>query len=160
VKDVSEFTGFPEMLDGRVKTLHPRVHAGILSVRDNPAHVATMNEHGLGYIDLVCVNLYPSCRPCPSPTPWTTPSRTSTSAARPWCGPRPRTISTWPSSPTRPTTPALVEEMKANGGALGDATRFNLAKKAFTHTAQYDGHISNYLTSLNAEGGKDRSAKS
>jgi phosphoribosylaminoimidazolecarboxamide formyltransferase/IMP cyclohydrolase len=59
VKDVSEFTGFPEMLDGRVKTLHPRVHAGILSVRDNPAHAATMAEHGLGYIDLVCVNLYP-----------------------------------------------------------------------------------------------------
>ncbi|MBM4189771.1 MAG: bifunctional phosphoribosylaminoimidazolecarboxamide formyltransferase/IMP cyclohydrolase, partial [Betaproteobacteria bacterium] len=59
VKDVSEFTGFPEMLDGRVKTLHPKVHAGILSVRDNAEHVATMNAHGLGYIDLVCVNLYP-----------------------------------------------------------------------------------------------------
>src|SRR3989339_1612595 len=59
VQDVSEFTGFPEMLDGRVKTLHPKVHAGILSVRDNPAHVETMNAHGLGYIDLVCVNLYP-----------------------------------------------------------------------------------------------------
>ena len=50
VQDVAEFTGFPEMLDGRVKTLHPKVHAGILAVRDNPAHVATMNEHGLGYM--------------------------------------------------------------------------------------------------------------
>ncbi|RKX44356.1 MAG: bifunctional phosphoribosylaminoimidazolecarboxamide formyltransferase/inosine monophosphate cyclohydrolase, partial [Verrucomicrobia bacterium] len=59
VKDVSEFTGFPEMLDGRVKTLTPQVHAGILYMRDNPEHVKTMEEFELGQIDLVCVNLYP-----------------------------------------------------------------------------------------------------
>ena len=59
VADISEFTGFPEMLDGRVKTLHPKVHAGLLHLRDNPQHVATMQEHGLEAIDLVCVNLYP-----------------------------------------------------------------------------------------------------
>ena len=59
VKDVSEFTGFPEMLDGRVKTLTPQVHAGLLFMRDNAEHVATMKEHGLSQIDLVCVNLYP-----------------------------------------------------------------------------------------------------
>lgn len=59
VKDISEFTGFPEMLDGRVKTLHPRVHAGLLYVRGNAEHEATMQEHGLSAIDLVCVNLYP-----------------------------------------------------------------------------------------------------
>jgi len=59
VIDVSEYTGFPEMLDGRVKTLHPKVHGGILARRDLPEHVATMKEHGMGYIDLVCVNLYP-----------------------------------------------------------------------------------------------------
>src|SRR5205085_12090227 len=59
VRDVSDVTGFPEMLDGRVKTLHPRVHGGILAVRDNPQHMATARQHGIGLIDLVVCNLYP-----------------------------------------------------------------------------------------------------
>src|SRR5262252_3256874 len=59
VRDISDVTGFPEILDGRVKTLHPRVHAGILAIRDNPQHQAVMTDQGLGYIDLVVVNLYP-----------------------------------------------------------------------------------------------------
>ena len=59
VKDVSEFTGFPEMLDGRVKTLHPKVHGGLLGIRSNPEHQAKMQEHGIEPIDLVVVNLYP-----------------------------------------------------------------------------------------------------
>ena len=59
VRDVSDLTGFPEMMDGRVKTLHPMVHGGLLAVRDNAAHTAAMDEHGIGAIDLVVVNLYP-----------------------------------------------------------------------------------------------------
>ncbi len=59
VKDVSEVTGFPEMMDGRVKTLHPMVHGGLLALRDDEGHVASMNEHGIGAIDLLVVNLYP-----------------------------------------------------------------------------------------------------
>src|SRR5512136_1677918 len=59
VKDISEYTGFPEMLDGRVKTLHPKVHGGLLGVRDNPAHAQKMKEQGIKPIDLVVVNLYP-----------------------------------------------------------------------------------------------------
>src|SRR5437763_2692256 len=59
VRDVSDLTGFPEMLDGRVKTLHPKVHGGLLGVRDNPEHLAAMTEHGIEPIDLVCINLYP-----------------------------------------------------------------------------------------------------
>src|SRR3954462_2125522 len=59
VRDISDLTGFPEMMDGRVKTLHPKVHGGLLAVRDNPEHVAAMTEHGIGPIDLVVVNLYP-----------------------------------------------------------------------------------------------------
>jgi len=59
VRDVSELTGFPEMMDGRVKTLHPMVHGGVLAVRDDADHVAAMEAHGIGAIDLVCVNLYP-----------------------------------------------------------------------------------------------------
>src|SRR5215510_15132881 len=59
VRDISEVTGFPEMMDGRVKTLHPRVHGGLLAIRDNPEHVAAMQQHGIEPIDLVVVNLYP-----------------------------------------------------------------------------------------------------
>src|SRR5579871_4330696 len=59
VKDISDLTGFPEMMDGRVKTLHPKVHGGLLAVRDNPEHLAAMAEHAIGAIDLVIVNLYP-----------------------------------------------------------------------------------------------------
>ena len=59
VRDVSDVTGFPEMMDGRVKTLHPMVHGGLLALRDNDAHVAAMTEHGIGEIDLLVVNLYP-----------------------------------------------------------------------------------------------------
>ena len=156
VKDVSEFTGFPEMLDGRVKTLHPKVHAGILAVRDNDAHVETMNEHGLGYIDLVCVNLYPFVQTVSKPHTLDDaienidiggPAMVRSSAKNY----KHVAIVTDPADYA-----ALTEEMGANNGGLSDATRFNLAKKAFTHTAQYDGHISNYLTSLNAEGGKDQ----
>ena len=62
VRDVSELTGFPEMMDGRVKTLHPKVHGGLLAVRDDPAHAAAMAEHAIGAIDLVVVNLYPFAR--------------------------------------------------------------------------------------------------
>src|SRR3546814_7894611 len=59
VKDVSDLTGFPEMMDGRVKTLHPKVHGGLLAVRDDADHKAAMEAHGIGAIDLLCVNLYP-----------------------------------------------------------------------------------------------------
>jgi phosphoribosylaminoimidazolecarboxamide formyltransferase / IMP cyclohydrolase len=59
IVDISEYTGFPEMLDGRVKTLHPKVHGGLLGIRDNPEHVKKMNEYGIKEIDMVVVNLYP-----------------------------------------------------------------------------------------------------
>src|SRR6185369_707105 len=59
VRDVSDLTGFPEMMDGRIKTLHPRIHGGLLSIRDNPDHQSAMREHGIEPIDMVVVNLYP-----------------------------------------------------------------------------------------------------
>src|SRR4051794_36530122 len=59
VTDVADVTGFPEMMDGRVKTLHPKIHGGLLALRDNPEHAAAMREHGIKPIDLVCINLYP-----------------------------------------------------------------------------------------------------
>ena len=155
VIDVSEYTGFPEMLDGRVKTLHPKVHGGILARRDLPEHVATMASHNMPTIDLVCVNLYPFVATVSKPHTLDDaienidiggPAMMRSSAKNY----RFVAIVTDPAD-----YPALVAEMQANGGALTDATRFNLAKKAFTHTAQYDGAISNYLTALNANGERE-----
>jgi len=154
VIDVSEYTGFPEMLDGRVKTLHPKVHGGILARRDLPEHVATMSEHGMPYIDLVCVNLYPFVATVSKPHILDDaienidiggPAMVRSSAKNY----RFVAIVTDPAD-----YPALVAEMQANGGALTDATRFGLAKKAFSHTAEYDSAISNYLTALNDAGKK------
>lgn len=149
VIDVSEYTGFPEMLDGRVKTLHPKVHGGILARRDLAEHVATMEAHGMGYIDLVCVNLYPFVATVAKPHTLDDaienidiggPAMVRSSAKNY----RHVAIVTDPAD-----YPLLVTEMQAHGGTLTDATRFALAKKAFSHTAEYDGAISNYLTALN-----------
>jgi len=155
VTDVADYTGFPEMLDGRVKTLHPKVHGGILARRDLPEHVATMAAHGMPYIDLVCVNLYPFVATVSKPHTLDDaienidiggPAMVRSSAKNY----RHVAIVTDPAD-----YPALVSEMQANGGALTDVTRFRLAKKAFTHTAQYDGAISNYLTALNENGERE-----
>jgi len=149
VIDVSEYTGFPEMLDGRVKTLHPKVHGGILARRDLPEHVATMTSLDMPTIDLVCVNLYPFVATVSKPHTLDDaienidiggPAMVRSSAKNY----RFVAIVTDPAD-----YPALVTEMQAHGGALTDATRFKLAKKAFSHTAEYDGAISNYLTALN-----------
>ena len=156
VMDVSDYTGFPEMLDGRVKTLHPKVHGGILGRRDLPEHVATMNEHGIGNIDLVCVNLYPFRETVAKPHTLDDaienidiggPAMVRSSAKNY----RFVAIVTDPADYAN-----LVAEMQANGGALTDATRFGLAKKAFSHTAEYDSAISNYLTALNDAGEKEQ----
>ena len=104
VKDVSELTGFPEMMDGRVKTLHPKIHGGILALRDNPEHVAKMKEHGIQPIDLVVVNLYPFEATVARGAASKKSSRTSTSAARAWCAPRRKIISMSASSSIRRTT--------------------------------------------------------
>ena len=155
VIDVSDYTGFPEMLDGRVKTLHPKVHGGILGRRDLPEHVATMNEHGIGNIDLVCVNLYPFRETVAKPHTLDDaienidiggPAMVRSSAKNY----RFVAIVTDPADYSK-----LVEEMRANGSTLSDATRFGLAKKAFSHTAEYDSAISNYLTALNDAGEKE-----
>ncbi|OYY78554.1 MAG: bifunctional phosphoribosylaminoimidazolecarboxamide formyltransferase/IMP cyclohydrolase, partial [Hydrogenophilales bacterium 16-62-9] len=149
VIDVADYTGFPEMLDGRVKTLHPKVHGGILGRRDLADHVATMQQHGIPNIDLVCVNLYPFVATVSKPHTLDDaienidiggPAMVRSSAKNY----RFVAVVTDPAD-----YPALITEMQANGGALTDATRFGLAKKAFTHTAEYDGAISNYLTALN-----------
>jgi phosphoribosylaminoimidazolecarboxamide formyltransferase/IMP cyclohydrolase len=146
VRDVSDVTGFPEMLDGRVKTLHPRVHGGILAVRDNPQHAATLREHDIQPIDLVVCNLYPF----------------EATVARPGVSHEDvvENIDIGGPSMVRSaaknyqdvavvTDPAqygpVLEEMRANGGALTPATRERLAAAAFARTAAYDGAIAAYF---------------
>ncbi len=148
VKDVSEFTGFPEMLDGRVKTLHPRVHAGILSVRDNPAHAATMAEHGLGYIDLVCVNLYPFAQTVSRP-------HTLEDAIENIDIGGPTMIRAaaknylYVAVVTDPDDyPAILDELRRNEGKISRKTSLSLARKAFCLTHTYDGNICDYLEGM------------
>ncbi len=153
VTDVSEHTGFPEMLDGRVKTLHPKVHGGILARRDLAEHMDTIAAHDIGRIDLVVVNLYPFQQ----------------TVAKPDCTLEDAIENIDIGGPTMIRAAAknhgneqggvgivtdpedygcIIEELEANAGKLSHKTRFALAVKAFTHTARYDSAISNYLTAL------------
>jgi len=146
VKDVSEFTGFPEMLDGRVKTLTPQVHAGILYMRDNEEHVKTMEEFELGQIDLVCVNLYPFEETI-AKEGVTLPEAIEQidiggptmirSAAK---NMRDVTVVTDPADYAQ-----VIKEMKANGGATTEDFRFVLGQKVFARVAEYNAAIATYL---------------
>jgi phosphoribosylaminoimidazolecarboxamide formyltransferase/IMP cyclohydrolase len=150
VKDVSELTGFPEMMDGRVKTLHPRVHGGILGLRDHPEHLAQMKQHEISPIDLVVVNLYPFEATVQRGAPLDEvieqidiggPSMVRSAAKNhKYVG-----VVVDPAD-----YPAVAAEL-SQGDGLSDQTRFRLAAKAFQHTARYDGAISNFLSSLNEE---------
>lgn len=149
VTEIGDYTGFPEMLDGRVKTLHPKVHGGILARRDLAEHMATLSQHGIPTIDLVCVNLYPFAATIAKPGVTLEDAIENIdiggpamvrSSAKNYNG---VAIVTDPADYT-----PLLEEMKANSGTLQLGTRFNLAKKAFTHTARYDSMIANWLTGL------------
>jgi phosphoribosylaminoimidazolecarboxamide formyltransferase/IMP cyclohydrolase len=146
--EIADYTGFPEMLDGRVKTLNPRVHAGLLARQDRADHMAALAQHGIDPIDILCVNLYPF----------------EQTVARPECtfdeavenidigGPAMlRAAAKNHGSVTvlvdPADYPALLDELRTHG-RVGSAMRFELAKKVFAHTARYDGAISNYLSSL------------
>jgi len=142
VKDISELTGFPEMMDGRVKTLHPKVHGGILHVRNNPQHLAAAREHGIQPIDMVVVNLYAFEKTASKPGVHFDeiienidiggPSMVR-SAAKNF---RDVAIVTSPADYA-----SIAVEMSSSGGELTLATRWRLAQKAFATTAAYDGAI-------------------
>ena len=148
VTEVSDYTGFPEMLDGRVKTLNPRVHAGLLARHDRPEHMAALAQHDIDPIDILCVNLYPF----------------EQTVARPECtfdeaienidigGPAMLRAAAKNHGSVAVLVdpadyPALLDELRAHG-RVGSSMRFELARKVFAHTARYDGAISNYLSSL------------
>ncbi len=148
VTEVAEYTGFPEILDGRVKTLNPRIHAGLLARHDVPEHMAALAQHAIDPIDLLVVNLYPF----------------EQTVAQPGCsfddaienidigGPAMlRAAAKNHRSVAVVVDPAdygpVLDELRTHG-RVGSVTRFELAKKVFTHTARYDGAIGNYLTAL------------
>ncbi len=159
VTQVSDVTGFPEMLDGRVKTLHPRVHGGILARRDKPEHLASLAEHGIPLIDLVVVNLYPFARAAADPAT-TVPGLIEQvdiggpgmvrAAAKNF---RDVLVVVDPAD-----YPRVLEALSA-AGAVPQVLRFELARKAFAHTGAYDQMIASELAHVTMdEGGGTRVA--
>jgi phosphoribosylaminoimidazolecarboxamide formyltransferase / IMP cyclohydrolase len=152
VRDVAELTGFPEMLDGRVKTLHPGVHGGILHRREHPDHVAAITEHGIAPIDMVVVNLY-AFEKTAAREGVTTPELIENidiggpsmlrSAAK--------NFTDVAVVSNAADYPALTEELQANGGQLSLETRWRLARAAFATTAAYDSAIATTLEALPAD---------
>jgi len=145
VKDISDITGFPEMMDGRVKTLHPVVHGGLLAVRDNADHVAAMEAHGIGAIDLLVVNLYPF-----EQTVARGASREEIIENIDIGGPAMvRSSAKNHGFVTIITDPAdyaeFLGELDAQGGATSQAFRIRMAGKAYAKTAAYDAAIANWF---------------
>lgn len=148
VRDISDLTGFPEMMDGRVKTLHPKVHGGLLAVRDDAAHVASMEEHAIAPIDLVVVNLYPFAQ-----TVARGASREEIIENIDIGGPSMvRSAAKNHDSVVILTDPAdyatLLAEMDANGRATTLSFRRAMAAKAYAATAAYDGMIANWFATV------------
>ena len=153
VTEVADYTGFPEMLDGRVKTLQPKVHAGILARRDVPEHVETLKQHDIPTIDLVVVNLYPFAATVAKPGCTLEDAIENIDIGGPTMVRAAAKNHAHVAIVTDPADyPDVLAEMQTNGAAVSDATRFELAQKAFSHTAAYDGMISNYLTAFAADG--------
>jgi phosphoribosylaminoimidazolecarboxamide formyltransferase / IMP cyclohydrolase len=153
VTGIGDYTGFPEMLDGRVKTLHPKVHAGILARRDVPAHAAALREHDIPGIDLVVVNLYPFRETVANPDCTLENAIENIDIGGPTMVRAAAKNHAHVGIVVDPADyPALLAELQAGGGALSPGTRFRLAQKAFSHTASYDGAISNYLTARDESG--------
>ena len=142
---VSDVTGFPEIMDGRVKTLNPYIHGGILAVRDNEEHVAQMEKHGIKGIDLVAVNLYPFKETIAKPDVTLAEAIENIDIGGPAMV---RASAKNFKFVTIVTNPAkyneVIAQIKENGG-VNDRTRMELAQEAFAHTAAYDTMIQDYL---------------
>jgi phosphoribosylaminoimidazolecarboxamide formyltransferase/IMP cyclohydrolase len=149
VRDVSDLTGFPEMLDGRVKTLHPKVHGGLLAIRSNPQHQAAVKEHGIEFIDMVVVNLYPFEKTAMKPGVTLEdlienidiggPSMLRSAA---------KNFEDVTVLVDAADYPGVLEELGTNNGSISRDTRARLSRKAFATTAAYDGAISTTLQKM------------
>ena len=148
---VSDITGFPEIMDGRVKTLNPLIHGGILAIRDNEAHLAAMAKHGIGAIDLVAVNLYPFGQTVAKPDATLADAVENIDIGGPAMI---RAAAKNFSYVTVIVNPARYNDVAAalTAGSVSPAMRMALAKEAFGHTAEYDAAISRYLAGQCGEG--------
>lgn len=146
--EISDFTGFPEILDGRVKTLTPRVHSGILNIRENEAHRQTMAEHGFVDIDIVAVNLYPFEKTIGSPSVTTEQAIENIDIGGPtMIRSAAKNFKYVTVVVDRDDYKTILDEINSGGGVKFE-TRMELARKAFTHTAMYDSIISGYFNSI------------
>ena len=153
VTEVAEHTGFPEMMEGRVKTLHPKIHGGILARRDKADHVKAMEEHGIPPIDMVVVNLYPFQQTVAKPGCTMPEAIENIDIGGPAMVRAAAKNHEFVAVVTDPADyPSLIAKMKVTGGKLSFAERYALAAKAFSHTAEYDGMISNWLTARSPRG--------
>ena len=146
VKDVSEVTGFPEMMDGRVKTLHPKIHGGLLALRDNAEHVAAMKQHDIAPIDLVCINLYPFAQTIAKPNVTFEEAIENIDIGGPSMirsAAKNHRFVLVVTSPDR--YEKVLGDMREHKGSTCGKHRLKQAQRAFQHTAEYDALIQNYL---------------
>lgn len=152
VKDVSDYTGFPEMLDGRLKTLHPKVHGGLLARRDNPKDMEDIKEYGIELIDMIVVNLYPFEETIAKPNVTLAEAIENIDIGGP-------TMLRSASKNFKDVAVVtdnndfdnIIKEMKAGKGDLSYKTRLELARKVFRLTSKYDNAIADYLTKVSAQ---------
>jgi phosphoribosylaminoimidazolecarboxamide formyltransferase/IMP cyclohydrolase len=155
VVEVGDYTGFPEMMGGRLKTLHPKIHGGILGRRG--VDDAAMEEHGIGRIDLIAVNLYPFQETVANPEASLADAIENIDIGGPTMLRAAAKNHPDVTVVVDPSDYALVlEELERHEGAVSAETRYRLAVKTFAHTAAYDGAIANYLGAVDLQGGKRR----
>ena len=156
VKEVSEYTGFPEILDGRVKTLHPKIHGGLLALRDNPAHMQKLIEHGIGLIDMAVVNLYPFEQTIRKPGAGLEEAIENIDIGGPSML---RSAAKNHRSVAVVCNPArygeVISELKKNNGALSEKLLRDLGIEVFRRTSEYDAAIYRYLQTGNREPGTE-----
>ncbi len=152
VTPIERVTGFPEIMDGRVKTLHPMVHGGLLAVRDEPGHVEAMREHGIQPIDLVCVNLYPFERTIEREGVTLAEAIENIDIGGPSMVRSAAKNHAWVTVVTNPHDyERVIEELRSREGSTTLALRSNLAAAAFSMTARYDAAITAYLDAQHTE---------
>ncbi len=146
VTEVSDHTGFPEMLDGRVKTLHPMVHGGILGIRSRPEHVAAMNQYGIKPIDMVVVNLYAFEKTIENPDCSLSEAIENIDIGGPTLLRAAAKNYQFVTVLTDPENyPEILDEMRRSNGSVSEATNFRLARKVFKLTSAYDRAIAQYM---------------
>ena len=151
---ISSYTGSPEMLDGRVKTLHPKIHGGILGMRENPSHSKQMTDYGIPPIDMVVVNLYAFEETVKSGRPFDDAIENIDIGGPTMIRAAAKNFKDVACVTDPEDYASIISEMKKTGGTLSVETRFRLAKKAFELTSRYDGAIANWLGAFSKEPGK------